>query len=101
VRLSRALNIEDLRQITRRRLPRIVYEYLEGGSEDEVTLAANREVFEAIKFAPRQLLRAEIDRLLALLGCASIDDLGPQYLRSAQREPAVVRALPLARLRSA
>jgi isopentenyl diphosphate isomerase/L-lactate dehydrogenase-like FMN-dependent dehydrogenase len=56
LRLSRALNIEDLRAIARRRLPRIVYEYLEGGSEDQVTLAANREVFEAIKFAPRTLV---------------------------------------------
>lgn len=56
MRLSRALNIEDLREIARRRLPRIVYEYLEGGSEDQVTLAANREVFEAIKFSPRTLV---------------------------------------------
>lgn len=56
MRLSRTLNIEDLRGIARRRLPRIVYEYLEGGSEDQLTLAANREVFEAIKFAPRTLV---------------------------------------------
>lgn len=56
MRLSRALNIDDLRKISRRRLPRLVYEYLEGGSEDHVTLAANRDVFETIKFAPRALV---------------------------------------------
>ena len=56
MRLSNAFNISDLQAMARRRLPRIVYEYLEGGSEDHVTLAANREVFEAIKFAPRTLV---------------------------------------------
>jgi isopentenyl diphosphate isomerase/L-lactate dehydrogenase-like FMN-dependent dehydrogenase len=56
MRLSRALNVDDLRRIARRRLPRVVWEYLEGGAEDGVTLRANREVFEAIRFAPRTLV---------------------------------------------
>jgi isopentenyl diphosphate isomerase/L-lactate dehydrogenase-like FMN-dependent dehydrogenase len=56
MRLAQALNIDDLRHIARRRLPRVVYDYLEGGSEDGVTLRANREVFEAIRFAPRTLV---------------------------------------------
>lgn len=56
MRLSRTLNIDDLREISRRRLPKLVYEYLEGGSEDQLTLAANREVFERIQFAPRTLV---------------------------------------------
>jgi isopentenyl diphosphate isomerase/L-lactate dehydrogenase-like FMN-dependent dehydrogenase len=55
VSVGRALNIEDLRRIARRRLPRMVYEYLEGGSEDDVTLRANRQGFEAIAFSPRTL----------------------------------------------
>ncbi|HEY9530904.1 MAG TPA: alpha-hydroxy acid oxidase, partial [Burkholderiales bacterium] len=54
--VGRALNIEDLRRIARRRLPRMVYEYLEGGSEDDVTLRANRQAFEAIAFSPRTLV---------------------------------------------
>jgi isopentenyl diphosphate isomerase/L-lactate dehydrogenase-like FMN-dependent dehydrogenase len=54
--LSRALNIEDLRRLARRRLPRIMFDYLEGGSEDQVTLRANREIFEGIRFAPRTLV---------------------------------------------
>ena len=56
LRLSTALNIDDLRRIARRRLPRVVYDYLEGGSEDQVTLKANREVFESLKFSPRTLI---------------------------------------------
>jgi isopentenyl diphosphate isomerase/L-lactate dehydrogenase-like FMN-dependent dehydrogenase len=56
MKAARALNIEDLRRIARRRLPRVVYDYLEGGSEDQLTLRANREAFEAIRFAPRTLV---------------------------------------------
>ena len=40
-------------------------------------------------------------RRAALLGCPSIEDLGPQYLRRARREPAVVRPLPLGSVRTA
>lgn len=54
--LSKALNIEDLRGIAERRLPRIAYDFLERGVEDDVTLAANRAVFERIHFKPRTLV---------------------------------------------
>jgi hypothetical protein len=37
-RLSRAVNIEDLRELARRRVPRIVFNYIDGGAEDEWTL---------------------------------------------------------------
>ena len=56
MRAARALNIEDLRRIARSRLPRVVYDYLEGGSEEGLTLKANREAFEAIRFSPRTLV---------------------------------------------
>ena len=38
MRLSRAVNIEDLRELARRRVPRIVFNYIDGGAEDEWTL---------------------------------------------------------------
>jgi len=208
MKAARALNIEDLRRIARSRLPRVVYDYLEGGSEDGVTLKANREVFETIRFSPRtlidvskrsqkvtlferlyespigiapmgatglfwhdgevalahaarsanlpfvlsthsfvplerlawesggppwfqlylpreretaramvrralqagceeagarraiQLLRAEIDRVLALLGCSAIDELGAAHVRMAPKEAASVLPLPLPKLRT-
>jgi len=53
---EKARNIEDLRRLARRRLPRIVRDYVEGGAEDHVTLRANRESLEAIRFAPRALV---------------------------------------------
>lgn len=52
----RALNIEELRAIARRRLPAFAFEYIEGGAEDEATLRRNREVFAGLCFVPRQLV---------------------------------------------
>ncbi len=52
----KALNIEDLRVIAKRRLPRVAYDFLARGTEDEVTLRANREDFDRIRFAPRTLV---------------------------------------------
>ncbi len=49
----RVLNIEDLRCAARRRLPRIVFDYIDGGAEDEWTLRANRRAFEEVTFRPR------------------------------------------------
>jgi L-lactate dehydrogenase (cytochrome) len=49
----RAINVEDLRSLARRRLPRVVFDYIEGGSEDEVTMRENRRSFEAVTFRPR------------------------------------------------
>lgn len=51
--LDRALSIADLRALARKRLPNFVFEYIEGGSDDETTLRRNREVFAAYPFNPR------------------------------------------------
>jgi isopentenyl diphosphate isomerase/L-lactate dehydrogenase-like FMN-dependent dehydrogenase len=53
-RISRAVNIEDLRELARRRVPRIVFNYIDGGAEGEWTLRENRRAFEAVTFRPRQ-----------------------------------------------
>jgi isopentenyl diphosphate isomerase/L-lactate dehydrogenase-like FMN-dependent dehydrogenase len=52
-RLTRALNIEDLRRLARRRLPRVIFDYLDGGADAERTLAANVQAFDAVTFRPR------------------------------------------------
>ena len=49
----RVLNIGDLREIARRRLPRAVFDYLDGGAEGEVTLRENCRIFEDVTFRPR------------------------------------------------
>ena len=53
-RISRAVNIDDLRELARRRVPRIVFNYIDGGAEGEWTLRENRRAFEAVTFRPRQ-----------------------------------------------
>lgn len=50
----RVVNIHDLRELARRRLPRAVFDYLDGGAEGEVTLRENCRIFEDINFRPRQ-----------------------------------------------
>ena len=55
VALERFLSIEDFRQAARRRLPRAVYDFIDGGAEDELTLRDNRQAFERIRVMPRVL----------------------------------------------
>jgi isopentenyl diphosphate isomerase/L-lactate dehydrogenase-like FMN-dependent dehydrogenase len=49
----RVINIEDLRRAAKRRLPRVVFDYIDGGAEDERTLRANCRAFEEVTFRPR------------------------------------------------
>ncbi len=49
----RVINIEDLRRLAQRRLPRSVFDYLDGGAEDESTLRENTRAFNDILFRPR------------------------------------------------
>ncbi len=49
-------NIEDLRRIARRKIPRAIYDYVERGSYDELTLAANRDDLDAIRLRQRVLI---------------------------------------------
>ena len=49
-------NIEDLRRIARRRIPRAIYDYVERGSYDELTLNANRDELNAIRLRQRVLI---------------------------------------------
>ena len=67
--LTRTANIDDLRELARRRLPKIVFDFFDGGAEDEVTLRDNRAAFERIRFAPRVLRDvAEVDAASEILG---------------------------------
>src|SRR6266540_3055652 len=53
VQPPRVLNIEDLRRAAKRRLPRVVFDYIDGGAEDEWTLRENSLAFEAVTLRPR------------------------------------------------
>lgn len=54
-RLARALSIADLRAMAHRRLPRSVFDFIDGGAEEEATLADNRAAFQRIRLVPRVL----------------------------------------------
>jgi L-lactate dehydrogenase (cytochrome) len=54
-RLARAASVDDLRRLARRRLPSGVFDYIDGGAEDERTLAANTDAFARTTFRPRVL----------------------------------------------
>lgn len=51
-----AYNIEDLRRIAQRRVPKGIFEFVDRGSEDEVALRNNRSAFERIKLVPQTLV---------------------------------------------
>jgi isopentenyl diphosphate isomerase/L-lactate dehydrogenase-like FMN-dependent dehydrogenase len=51
--LSCAISIEDLRSLARRRLPKVVFDYIDGGAEVEFTLRENLRAFEEVTFRPR------------------------------------------------
>jgi L-lactate dehydrogenase (cytochrome) len=46
--------VEDFRPVARRRLPRPVFDYLDGGAEGEITLRENCRIFADVTFRPRQ-----------------------------------------------
>ena len=47
---------DDFRRLARRRLPRVVYEFVEGGADGEVTLRANYEAFDRVQFTAGSLV---------------------------------------------
>jgi isopentenyl diphosphate isomerase/L-lactate dehydrogenase-like FMN-dependent dehydrogenase len=63
------LNIDDLRSRAKRRLPRVVFDYVEGGAGDEVTVRRNLTGFERYAFRPRVFTDVAVrDQSTTLLG---------------------------------
>lgn len=68
-RLSRALTIEDLRLIAKRRTPRAAFDYTDGAAEGELSLRRARQAFQDIEFYPDVLRPAtEVDTSTMILG---------------------------------
>lgn len=71
-RLDRAVNVADVRDAARRRLPRAVFEIIEGGNGDDVTLRRNRAGLDALTLRPRALGdRPHVDLATTILGAAA------------------------------
>ncbi|MCW2840049.1 MAG: lldD [Aeromicrobium sp.] len=54
-RVARADTIGDLREIARTRVPRSVFDFVDGAAEDEQSLRRSRRAFERVEFTPRVL----------------------------------------------
>ena len=67
--LSRAWSIADLRRLARRRLPRAVFDFIDGGAENEATLRDNCAAFERVRLLPKVLVDvANVDTSTMILG---------------------------------
>ena len=66
---SSAVNIGDLRLAAKRRLPRAIFDFFDGGAEDEIALKDNRAAYERVRLAPRVLRDVKkIDMSCEILG---------------------------------
>jgi len=67
--LAEAVNIEDLRLMAKRRLPRAIFDFFDGGAEDEVTLRDNCSAFQRVRLLPKVLVDvSRVDTKISLFG---------------------------------
>ncbi|MEO1036484.1 MAG: alpha-hydroxy acid oxidase [Pseudomonadota bacterium] len=70
MRLSDCRNTADFRELARRRLPAPLFHYIDGGSDDESTLARNTAAFDDVDIVPRVLTGVDaVDMSVDVLGC--------------------------------
>ena len=75
--LDRAINISDLRHLAMKRLPRMAFDFIEGGCDDEDGLAENESAFAAYRLMPRYLVDvSQVDMTAQLAGQAFSMPLG-------------------------
>jgi (S)-mandelate dehydrogenase len=68
----KAFSIEELRVLAKRRLPRAVFDFIDGGAEDELTLNANRAAFAKVKLLRKVLVDVStVDTGTSILGSAA------------------------------
>ncbi|MBH5396254.1 alpha-hydroxy-acid oxidizing protein [Bradyrhizobium sp. CNPSo 4010] len=54
--MNRVVNIDDLRKLAKKRLPRMIYDFIEGGTDDELGLVTNEQAFRQARIVPRYLV---------------------------------------------
>jgi isopentenyl diphosphate isomerase/L-lactate dehydrogenase-like FMN-dependent dehydrogenase len=102
LRSSKVVNTEDLRRLAKRRLPRSVFDYLDGGAEAEITLADNCRAFRDVIFRPRGAVSiGDCDLRTRVLGHelafpAMLAPVGYSRLMHPEGEVAAARAAGLA-----
>ncbi|MBI2830899.1 MAG: alpha-hydroxy-acid oxidizing protein [Chloroflexi bacterium] len=67
--MHKMYSIEDARRLARRRLPRMIFEFLDGGADDESTLRSNLEAFDKVTLNPRVMVDvSKRDQATTILG---------------------------------
>jgi (S)-mandelate dehydrogenase len=67
--MNGVVNIEDLRKLAKKRLPKIAYDFIEGGTDDEVGLVTNEQAFRKARIVPRYLVDVTVrDQSTTLFG---------------------------------
>ncbi|MCK1520079.1 alpha-hydroxy acid oxidase [Bradyrhizobium sp. 17] len=67
--MNDVVNIDDLRKLAKRRLPKIAYDYVEGGTDDEAALLTNLQAFRRTRVIPRYLVDVSVrDQSTVLFG---------------------------------
>ena len=97
-RLRRCVSVEDYRRVAKRRLPRGVFDYIDGAAEDERTMMRNVDAFAKYEFQPRVLRDvSNLDTSVSILGRPAsmpliIAPTGYTRIAHSQGELAVARA---------
>ncbi|MFK7957555.1 MAG: alpha-hydroxy acid oxidase [Lysobacterales bacterium] len=95
---AKALNIDDLRSIAKRRVPGFIFDYLDGGSDDEYTRQENSRSFAALSLIQRVLVDVEeVDTSTTILGMPTsvpfiLSSTGASRFYHSEGELAVARA---------
>src|SRR3954447_22075414 len=98
-RLRRCVNVDDLRRLARRRLPKVVFDFVDGAADDEVALRRNRDDFDRLVLRPASMAETPaVDLSTTVLGQpVAIPILGaPTGLTGLVHhdgEPAIARAV--------
>src|SRR6266436_6020013 len=95
MKIEDAVNIDDLRRLASRRLPRIAFDFIEGGVEDEHCVAANEKSFSRHRLLPRYMVDiARRDQSAALFGQSFASPFGmtPTGYSRGRRPPPIFRS---------
>ncbi|WP_226578995.1 alpha-hydroxy acid oxidase [Acuticoccus sediminis] len=97
-RLDRVISVEDARALARRTLPKSIFEFIDGGAVDELTLADNRSGFNRLRLVPRMMTDVSApDLTMAIDGRTlpaplAIAPMGSCMLAYPQADLAIARA---------
>ena len=69
LRLKNCYRTSEFRKLAKQRLPSPIFHYIDGGSDDEVTLARNTAAFDTVDLVPNVLAGiGEVDMSVSVLG---------------------------------